>query len=240
MKKPPEVPKDPPANVVGKLLPVVMLLAMGGMTVLYFTSGAASSRSPAFLFLPVMMLVSVLGSVAYQSRGARRGGELDADRRAYLRYLDGLDGSLARTAAAQHESLHWSHPDPACAVDVWSAGQRMWERRPDDEDFCHVRVGIGAASAVDRPWWCRSPGVRLAGPVDRRRRRPICSPTGRRCPACPSRWISRAPAHRRGGSAGGGPRSGSGADLPADRPARPGRRAGDRGRQSARCRTGTG
>jgi len=142
MRQPPGVPKDPPSDVVGKLLPVVMLLAMGGMTVLYFTSGAASSRSPAFLFLPVMMLVSVLGSVAYQSRGARRGGELDGDRRTYLRYLDGLDASLVRTAAAQHESLHWSHPDPAA---VWTlvGGERMWERRPDDEDFCNVRVGTG-------------------------------------------------------------------------------------------------
>lgn len=142
MRQPPGVPKDPPSNVVGKLLPVVMLLAMGGMTALYFTSGAASSRSPAFLFLPVMMLVSVLGSVVYQSRGARRGGELDGDRRAYLRYLDGLDASLVEIAEAQHESLHWSHPDPAA---VWTlvGGERMWERRPDDEDFCHVRVGTG-------------------------------------------------------------------------------------------------
>lgn len=142
MRQPPGVPKDPPSNVVGKLLPVVMLVAMGGMTVLYFTSGAASSRSPVFLFLPVMMLVSVLGSVAYQSRGARRGGELDGDWRAYLRYLDGLDASLAETAAAQHESLHWSHPDPAA---VWTlvGGERMWERRPGDGDFCHVRVGTG-------------------------------------------------------------------------------------------------
>ncbi len=142
MKRPPDVPKDPPSNLVGKLLPVAMLLAMGGMTVLYLTSGAASSRSPMFLFLPVMMLVSVLGSVAYQSRGARRGGELDEDRRAYLRHLDDLDQVLARTAAAQHASLHWSHPDPASS---WTlvGGPRMWERRPGDEDFCQVRIGIG-------------------------------------------------------------------------------------------------
>ncbi|KAA0099022.1 type VII secretion protein EccCa [Mycolicibacterium sp. P1-18] len=142
MVTPPAVPKDPPANLVGRLLPVVMLLAMGGMTVLYFTSGAASSRNPVFLFLPVMMLVSVLGSVAYQSRGARRGGELDADRRVYLRYLDELDGSLARIAAAQHESLHWSHPAPEA---LWTlvGGARRWERRPGDDDFCHVRIGTG-------------------------------------------------------------------------------------------------
>ncbi|MEU0495360.1 type VII secretion protein EccCa [Mycobacterium sp. NPDC006124] len=142
VQAPPAVPKDPPTNLVAKVLPIVMLIAMGGMTVLYFSSGAASSRSPMFLFLPVMMLVSVLGSVAYQSRGARRGAELDDDRRAYLRYLDELDQTLARTAEAQHESLHWSHPDPAA---LWTliGGVRMWERRPGDEDFCHVRVGTG-------------------------------------------------------------------------------------------------
>ncbi|MBJ7337264.1 MAG: type VII secretion protein EccCa [Mycolicibacterium sp.] len=123
-----------------------MLLAMGGMTALYLTSGAASSRSPMFLFLPVMMLVSVLGSIAYQSRGARRGGELDENRRAYLRYLDELDEVLAEAAVAQHASLHWSHPDP---TSTWTlvGGPRMWERRPGDEDFCRVRIGIGAGPA---------------------------------------------------------------------------------------------
>ncbi|MCV7421671.1 type VII secretion protein EccCa [Mycobacterium yunnanensis] len=142
MRAAPAMPKDPPANLVAKVLPVVMLLAMGGMTMLYVTSGAASSRSPVFLFLPVMMLVSVLGSVAYQSRGARRGAELDDDRRAYLRYLDELDQTLARTAEAQHDSSHWSHPDPAAAWTLVGTA-RMWERRPGDEDFCHVRVGTG-------------------------------------------------------------------------------------------------
>lgn len=140
--RPPDLPKDPPTNLTARLLPLGMVLAMGGMTVLYFTSGAASSRSPMFLFLPVMMLVSVLGSVAYQSRGARRGGELDQDRRTYLRYLDDLDHDLARTAEAQNVSLHWSHPDPASS---WTlvGGTRMWERRPGDGDFCVVRVGVG-------------------------------------------------------------------------------------------------
>src|SRR5438128_531131 len=123
---PPALPKDQPSSVLARLLPVGMIVAMGGMTALYFTSGAASARSPMFLALPVMMLVSVLGSVAMQSRGARRGGELDRDRRAYLRYLDALDDGLGRTAEAQHESLHWSHPEPSV---VWTllGGPRRWE-----------------------------------------------------------------------------------------------------------------
>ena len=144
VNRPPDVPKSEPVNVVARLLPVVMVVAMGGMTVLYFSSGAASSRSPMVMFLPVMMLVSVLGSVAYGARGNRRSGELDADRREYLRYLDALGQTLARTAEAQHASLHWSHPAP---VALWTlvGGARKWERRATDADFCHVRVGIGSA-----------------------------------------------------------------------------------------------
>lgn len=142
VERPPEVPKDPQSNVISRLLPVAMVLAMGGMTVLYFTSGAASSRGPMFLFFPVMMLVSVLGSVAHQSRGSRRGSEIEDDRRSYLRYLDALDQALVRTAETQHAAMHWHHPDPAS---VWTlvGGPRMWERRPTDGDFCQVRVGVG-------------------------------------------------------------------------------------------------
>ena len=161
MEPPPDVPKEPPSNGWARLLPLGMVVAMGGMTALYLTSGAASSRSPMFLFLPVMMLVSVLGSMAHQSRGVRRGGELDQDRRTYLRYLDALDDGLARTAQRQHASLHRRHPDPSAA---WTlvGGARMWERRPGDDDFCRVRVGVGTrplATALALP---------EPGPIDSR------------------------------------------------------------------------
>ena len=145
VEPPPEVPKAQSANVLTRLLPVAMIVAMGGMTVLYFTSGAGTSRSPMFLFFPVMMLMSVLGSLAYGARGTRRSGELDEDRRAYLRYLRTLDDSLGRSAEAQYAAWHWRHPDP---VSAWTlvGGARMWERRKSEADFCHVRVGIGPAA----------------------------------------------------------------------------------------------
>jgi S-DNA-T family DNA segregation ATPase FtsK/SpoIIIE len=139
---PPEVPRDAETGLAVRLLPVAMLVAMGGMTAVYVSSGAASSRGPLFMFLPVMMLVSVLGSVIHQSRGARRGNELDDDRRRYLRQLDELDIELARIAVHQHASRQWSHPRPES---LWTliGGERMWERRPGDDDFCQVRIGVG-------------------------------------------------------------------------------------------------
>lgn len=143
VKPPPEVPKDPPTNLVARLLPVVTIVAMAGMMALYFSSGATTSRSPALSFFPAMMLVSVLGSVAFQSRGMRRGGELDADRRSYLRYLDELAVTIARFASYQHDSLHERHPPPGAAWAL-AGGSRRWERRRGDVDFGSVRIGSGA------------------------------------------------------------------------------------------------
>ena len=136
---PPEVPKALPANPLARLLPVAMLVAAGGMMALYFTSGAATTaRGPMFMFFPVMMLASVLGSLAYGTRGANHTAQLNEDRRDYLGYLDALDQAIANTAVDQHRSLHWIHPDPDA---LWTlpGGRRMWERGIDDPDFCHVR-----------------------------------------------------------------------------------------------------
>ena len=140
---PPEVPKALPANPLVRLLPLAMLVAAGGMMVLYFTSGVASTtRGPMFMFFPVMMLASVLGSLAYGTRGANHTAQLNEDRRDYLGYLDALDQTIAKTAVDQHRFLHWIHPDPDS---LWRlpGGRRMWERGIDDPDFCHIRVGTG-------------------------------------------------------------------------------------------------
>ncbi|WP_237569908.1 type VII secretion protein EccCa [Mycolicibacterium lacusdiani] len=138
---PPDVPRAAPANPLARLLPLVMLVAVGGMAALYFTSGA-TSRGPTMLLFPAMMAVSALGSVVYGMRGTRRSAELNEDRRRYLRYLDALDDAAVRTARAQRYGLHWRHPEPSA---LWSmvGGPRTWERRPGDDDFGHVRVGVG-------------------------------------------------------------------------------------------------
>ncbi len=142
VERPPELPKATPPNPLSRLLPVAMIVATTGMMALYFTSGVGVTRNPAFALFPVMMLVSALGSLAYGARGSGRSAELDENRREYLRYLDELDESVARTADAQYRSSCWSHPEPDA---LWTliGGARMWERDPEDADFGLVRVGLG-------------------------------------------------------------------------------------------------
>jgi S-DNA-T family DNA segregation ATPase FtsK/SpoIIIE len=142
LEAPPDLPKAVPANPLTRLLPVAMMVAAVGMMALYFTSGAGAMRNPMFMFFPAMMLVSVVGTLAYGSRGTNRTAEINENRREYLRYIDTLDVAVTGSAEEQHRSLHWSHPAPES---LWTlvGGSRMWERGPEDPDFCHVRVGIG-------------------------------------------------------------------------------------------------
>lgn len=153
VEDPPDVPKPTPANPVARLMPVAMIAAMVGMGALYLTSGSASARNPMFLFFPAMMLVSVIGTLAYGTRGSGRVAEINDQRAEYLRYLDTLDSALADSAREQHVAMHWIHPDPAT---LWTlaGGDRMWERAEDHPHFCSVRVGLGewpAATEVVAP-----------------------------------------------------------------------------------------
>ncbi len=139
---PPDVPRDVPANPLSRLLPAAMIVATVGMMVIYLTSGTTAMRNPMFMFFPVMMLVSLLGTLAVGARGGNRTAEINQDRRDYLRYIESLEQAVAKTIEAQRASLTWNHPDPGS---LWTlvGGRRMWERRPEDPDFGHVRVGLG-------------------------------------------------------------------------------------------------
>ena len=144
VRRPPEVPVAQPAGPVARLLPVLLLVAVGGMLVLYLTSPATSAtRNPMYLIFPVMMVASALGTLAQTGRG--RTAEVDAGRRSYLRYLDELADRTLENAAAQHVFLHWRHPDPATLWTV-AGSARMWERKPGDPDFGRIRIGLGPGS----------------------------------------------------------------------------------------------
>jgi S-DNA-T family DNA segregation ATPase FtsK/SpoIIIE len=98
-----------------------------------------------FMFFPVMMIVSLLGTVATGGRGGSRIAEINKDRRDYLRYLDSVESEIGKATEQQRLLLSWSNPEPAV---LWSmiGGRRMWERGPDDADFGHARVGLASQS----------------------------------------------------------------------------------------------
>ncbi|GGC64920.1 type VII secretion protein EccCa [Hoyosella rhizosphaerae] len=143
LNTPPEVPRAIPGNLIQKLLPVVMVLAMVGMVALMFRSGMLAN--PMMLMFPVMMAVSMVGMLA--GSGGRGGGartaELNEQRKDYLRYLCDTRRDVVDAADQQRAAVVWHHPAPN---GLWSiAGSpRMWERTADDSEYLSARIGYGA------------------------------------------------------------------------------------------------
>ncbi|MGV9802359.1 type VII secretion protein EccCa [Mycobacterium sp. NPDC003449] len=159
---PPVIPRATPTNPMTRLLPVLLVVAMAGMMAVYFTSGAAAARGPAFMFFPVMMVMSVIGTLVYSLRGNGSAAELDRDRREYLRYLDGLGAAAAATAQAQWEDQHAAHPDPGA---LWCLAGRVRERDPGHPAFGAVRIGIGERPLCTRLVLPQTPADGESDPV---------------------------------------------------------------------------
>ncbi|MDT5218896.1 MAG: segregation ATPase FtsK/SpoIIIE, family [Mycobacterium sp.] len=151
LQPPPEVPRVIPGNLLMKLLPFVMIVAVVGMIALMVTVGGRDlMKNPMFLIFPMMMIMSMAGM--FMGGGARSGkaaSELNEERKDYFSYLANLREDADMTGEGQRTALEWSHPDPRALADVVGT-RRMWERRTTDNDFCHVRVGIGTHRLATR------------------------------------------------------------------------------------------
>ncbi|HKV17955.1 MAG TPA: hypothetical protein VJR50_02910, partial [Mycobacterium sp.] len=144
VKPPPELPAEAPSSPLTRLLPAAMLVATAGMMVFYLTSGSSATRNPMFMFFPVMMLGSLLGTMAVGGRGGSRTAELNRHRREYLGYLSAVDGDLADAVEQQRLSMLWHYPESTA---LWTivGSRRMWERTPGEPEFGRTRVGTGSA-----------------------------------------------------------------------------------------------
>ncbi|MBL1075126.1 type VII secretion protein EccCa [Nocardia sp. 2] len=149
LQPPPEVPRNIPANLFSKLMPVLMVIAIVGMMALMFSSGASTFRNPMSLMFPMMMVVSMVGMYAGQGGKGQKASEANEDRKDYLRYLDQVRRDVEATAVQQRAAIEWSHPEPGL---IWmlAGTTRMWERRPGDKDFCHARIGLGTQRLATR------------------------------------------------------------------------------------------
>lgn len=154
VNSPPEITTPIPGPLWQRLMPLVMVVATVGMMSLMFTMGGRSVLSnPLTLMFPMMMLLSMVGMFAGNRGGGKRPAELDEERKDYFRYLEQLRKDVRDTGLSQRRALMWSHPHPR---DLYAliGTRRMWERRPNDPDFGHVRIGVGShrlATTLARP-----------------------------------------------------------------------------------------
>ncbi|RRD46192.1 type VII secretion protein EccCa [Tessaracoccus sp. OH4464_COT-324] len=154
LESPPEIPPPSPSKPFGavlRMLPMAAgMLAMGLMMFGGFTAGMGGSN----VLRPIIMglyAVSMMGMMLTQTgrQNDDQSAQLDANRREYFRYLAQTRRNFSKTADEQRASVAYRHPEPES---LWTVvgGMRMWERRPDTEDFASVRISVGLQQSAKR------------------------------------------------------------------------------------------
>ncbi|RRQ18302.1 cell division protein FtsK, partial [Corynebacterium bovis] len=115
------------------VMPVVMLVAVGGMVGAMVLSGAG--RSPMTFAFPLMMVGSVIASLAPRQ-------DVDGRRRAYHRHLGEVAEEVAESRRRQRERAAAAHPDPDVLWTLTGTGTSA--------PAGVVRVGV-AGQAPDEP-----------------------------------------------------------------------------------------
>ncbi|MET8565804.1 type VII secretion protein EccCa [Streptomyces flaveolus] len=137
VQPPPELPRGHQESVLMQLLPT---LGMGGSVVFFFTNGQPFMKIMGMIMIASTVAMSIAMVVRFR-RGSQ--GQLADMRRDYLSYLSQTRKSAVQTAKAQRDAQYYLHPSPEQLWALVAEGSRVWERRPGDEDFAHVRIGLG-------------------------------------------------------------------------------------------------
>ncbi|MEU1041854.1 type VII secretion protein EccCa [Streptomyces sp. NPDC005907] len=140
LQPPPELPRGHQEGVLMQLLPT---LGMGGSVVFFFTSGQPFMKIMGMVMIASTVAMSIAMVVRFR-RGSQ--GQLADMRRDYLSYLSQTRRAAVGTAKAQRDAQYYLHPSPEQLWALVAEGSRLWERRPGDEDFAQVRVGLGPQS----------------------------------------------------------------------------------------------
>ncbi len=138
IETPPELPRGGEQSVLMALLPT---LGMASSSVFFFSNGASGIMR----IMGVLMLVSSLGMAVTQLVKSRQGadGALAQSRRDYFAYLSQTRKRVRRVASAQRAAQLRLHPAPDQLWSVVAQREVLWERRPMDDDFAQVRLGVG-------------------------------------------------------------------------------------------------
>jgi DNA segregation ATPase FtsK/SpoIIIE, S-DNA-T family len=142
---PPTIPMRAGGGLAMALLPVLGSVGMFGFALVM---GETRYLVMAGVLAGAMVISGVTGR-GLQVRQGRRAAAERVER--YSLCLDEIRTTLERAAAAQHRWGQVAYPP---VEDLWSVavdGSRIWERRPEHEDFLTVRLGTGPVPAALRP-----------------------------------------------------------------------------------------
>ncbi|WP_257202798.1 type VII secretion protein EccCa [Corynebacterium cystitidis] len=135
----PEAQRPTPEPLMRIIIPIVMIGALLSIVLIMALSGRG--MSPMMLLFPLMMGMSMLMMVSPPEKT----GDIDEQRRIYLRHLDALSAQARDHAQQQRDHELFHHPHPAKLLTTVDPA-RTWERGQQDPRVGEVRVGLGVGS----------------------------------------------------------------------------------------------
>ena len=148
LQAPPQLARPIPQAMIVRLMPVMMLLATGGIIAVMVSSGAG--RNPMMFMFPAMMAMSTIAMLVGNLQGGNRKHETAEKRRDYLRYLDLTRGDLVDASRKQRDSLLRAHPHPEMLAAIVGSGSSLSARDAVAGGQISVRLGLGTV-VLERP-----------------------------------------------------------------------------------------
>jgi S-DNA-T family DNA segregation ATPase FtsK/SpoIIIE len=138
----PPVPQDSQQGSAGSsamtlLLPIMSSVALAAYMV--------SNGKPVLIIVGVSFVLCSVGGGVLMSQRTRSGRRKTKDRQRarYLDHLAEVRQTARQVAADQRLAAAWVYPSPERLWAIARRRRRVWERRPADPDFLHVRLGLG-------------------------------------------------------------------------------------------------
>ena len=154
-EQPPELPEAKAGGQLQRIFGILpMLGGVGAMAFMFgmggmgnMTGGMQTMRMLSGGMMAIAMFGTMITNMAGGGKGGERNREINNSRRDYLRYLAQLRSKVRQNANRQREGLEFRFPDPDS---LWALPlcRRLWERRPSDKDFSHVRLARGTQQFV--------------------------------------------------------------------------------------------
>lgn len=143
-----EPPPQLPQKQSGAMALVQLLYPLGGvlMTLVMITStGTLSGHvNPLIIAGEICIIPVSLGAMFLSNYLQRRAGKqaYTAEKQRYKGYLESIERRLREIVRLQMQHATRLHPDPQQLAKLAARRQVLWERRPGDDDFLHIRVGL--------------------------------------------------------------------------------------------------
>ncbi|MEU1001722.1 type VII secretion protein EccCa [Streptomyces tibetensis] len=143
IEAPPNLPEGKVGNAATALLPMAgVVSSVVLMTVIRNSQFAAIGA--------LVLVVALLGAVAlFLSQRGKAQRTRRVQRERYLEYLEELREELGAAERARRQAARELNPPPAALYDLVRNPARLWERRRQDPDFLHPRLGTGDVPAHD-------------------------------------------------------------------------------------------